>query len=72
MANYKNVIEDFNRSLWEVATVWREQRDNFSDPKIEQFGTQILQPLSTASERINQQVGQVDDAIHKLMEKGLL
>lgn len=46
MAQLQNIIDDFNEAIADVADVWQEQRGNFTDSKIEQFGTNILRPVS--------------------------
>lgn len=53
MAQLQNIIDDFNEAIADVADVWQEQRGNFTDSKIEQFGTNILRPVSIAGARIN-------------------
>lgn len=72
MSDYRTVIDEFNEALREVANVWREQRDLFSDPKIEEFGVSVLQPLSLVGKNLKQQREAVDDAIRKLENRGLI
>ena len=72
MSNYKTIIDEFNEALRDVANVWKEQKNSFSDPKIEEFGVSVLQPLSLAGGKINQQAQALDDALQKLKNKGLI
>lgn len=45
MARLQNILNDFNEAIADVAVAWQEQRGNFTDNKIEQFGTNILRPI---------------------------
>lgn len=72
MAQLQNIIDDFNEAIADVADVWQEQRGNFIDSKIEQFGTNILRPVSIAGARINVQAEQLNAAIKKLAECDLI
>lgn len=72
MARLQNIIDDFNEAIADVAVVWQEQRGNFTDSKIEQFGTNILRPVSNASAKINVQAEQLNTAIKKLVECDLI
>ena len=72
MAQLQNIIDDFNEAIADVADVWQEQRANFTDSKIEQFGTNILRPVSIAGARINVQAEQLNAAIKKLAECDLI
>lgn len=72
MAQLQNIIDDFNEAIADVAVVWQEQRGNFIDSKIEQFGTNILRPVSIAGARINVQAEQLNAAIKKLAECDLI
>lgn len=44
MARLQNILDDFNEAIADVAVAWQEQRGNFTNNKIEQFGTNILRP----------------------------
>ena len=72
MAQLQNIIDDFNEAIADVADVWQEQGGNFTDSKIEQFGTNILRPVSIAGARINVQAEQLNAAIKKLAECDLI
>lgn len=72
MAHLQNIIDDFNEAIADVAAVWQEQRGNFTDSKIEQFGTNILRPVSNAGARINIQAEQLNTAFKKLVECDLI
>lgn len=72
MARLQNIIDDFNEAIADVAVVWQEQRGNFTDSKIEQFGTNILRPVSNAGAKINIQAEQLNTAIKKLAECDLI
>lgn len=72
MAQLQNIIDDFNEAIADVAVVWQEQRGNFTDSKIEQFGTNILRPVSIAGARINVQAEQLNAAVKKLAECDLI
>ncbi len=72
MAQLQNIIDDFNEAIADVADVWQEQRGNFTDSKIERFGTNILRPVSIAGARINVQAEQLNAAIKKLAECDLI
>lgn len=72
MNRLQNLIDDFNEALADVAIVWQEQRYNFSDNKMEQFGTNILKPLSDAGANINIQAQQLNLAIKKLADNDLI
>ena len=72
MAQLQNIIDDFNEAIADVADVWQEQRGNFTDSKIELFGTNILRPVSIAGARINVQAEQLNAAIKKLAECDLI
>ena len=65
MAHLQNIIDDFNEAIADVAAVWQEQRGNFTDSKIEQFGTNILRPVSDAGAKINIQAEQLNTALKK-------
>lgn len=72
MARLQNIIDDFNEAIADVAVVWQEQRSNFTDSKIEQFGSNILRPVSNAGAKINIQAEQLGMAIKKLAECDLI
>lgn len=72
MAHLQNIIDDFNEAIADVAAVWQEQRGNFTDSKIEQFGTNILRPVSDAGAKINIQEEQLNTALKKLVECDLI
>lgn len=72
MAHLQNIIDDFNEDIADVAAVWQEQRANFTDSKIEQFGTNILRPVSDAGAKINIQAEQLNTALKKLVECDLI
>lgn len=72
MSNYRNVITEFNEALSEIANVWREQRNSISDPKIEQFGYSVLQPVSMAAAKLNEQADEIDNVLKKLTDRGLV
>lgn len=72
MAHLQNIIDDFNEDIADVAAVWQEQRGNFTDSKIEQFGTNILRPVSDAGAKINIQAEQLNTALKKLVECDLI
>ena len=72
MAHLQNIIDDFNEAIADVAAVWQEQRGNYTDSKIEQFGTNILRPVSDAGAKINIQAGQLNTALKKLVECDLI
>lgn len=72
MARLQNIIDEFNEAIADVAVAWQEQRDNFTDSKIEQFGTNILRPVSNAGAKINVQAEQLNTIIKKLAECDLI
>ena len=72
MAHLQNILDDFNEDIADVAAVWQEQRGNFTDSKIEQFGTNILRPVSDAGAKINIQAEQLNTALKKLVECDLI
>lgn len=72
MARLQNILNDFNEAIADVAVVWQEQRGIFTDDKIEQFGTNILRPISDAGAKINLQAEQLGSALKKLAEQGLI
>lgn len=72
MARLQNIIDDFNEAIADVAVAWQEQRDNFTDSKIEQFGTNILRPVSNAGTKINVQAELLNTIIKKLAEYDLI
>ena len=72
MAHLQNISDDFKEAIADVAAVWQEQRGNFTDSKIEQFGTNILRPVSNAGARINIQAEQLNTAFKKLVECDLI
>lgn len=72
MSDYKSVITEFNEALTEIANVWKEQKKYISDPKMEQFGVSVLQPVSMAAAKINEQADEVDSALKKIADRGLI
>lgn len=72
MARLKNILDAFNEAIADVAVVWQQQQGNFTDNKIEQFGTNILRPVSDAGARINVQAEQLYTAIKKMEELELI
>lgn len=72
MARLQNILNDFNEAIADVAVVWQEQRGIFTDDKIEQFGTNILRPISDAGAKVNLQAEQLGSALKKLAEQGLI
>lgn len=52
MAQLQNIIDDFNEAIADVADVWQEQRGNFTDSKIEQFGTNIFIQYFLSEQRL--------------------
>lgn len=72
MARLQNILDDFNEAIADVAVVWQEHRGNFTDNKIEQFGTNILRPISNAGAKLNLQAEQLDSALKKLADQGLI
>ena len=62
MARLQNILDDFNEAIADVAVAWQEQRGNFTDNKIEQFGTNILRPISK----------QLGSTLKKLADQGLI
>ena len=72
MVHLQNIIDDFNEAIADLAVVWQEQRSCFIDSKTEQFGSNILRPVSSAGARINIQAEQLNAAIKKLAGCGLI
>ena len=72
MARLQNILNDFNEAIADVAVVWQEQCGNFTDNKIEQFGTNILRPISNAGTKLNLQAEQLGYALKKLANQGLI
>lgn len=72
MARLKNILDAFNEAIADVAVVWQQQQGNFTDNKIEQFGTNILRPVSDVGARINVQAEQLYTAIKKMEELELI
>ena len=72
MARLQNILDDFNEAIADVAVAWQEQRGNFTDNKIEQFGTNILRPISNAGAKLNLQAEQLGSTLKKLADQGLI
>ena len=72
MARLQNILDDFNEAIADVAVAWQEQRGNFTDNKIEQFGTNILRPISNAGAELNLQAEQLGSTLKKLADQGLI
>ena len=72
MARLQNILDDFNEAIADVAVVWQEQRGNFTDNKIEQFGTNILRPISNAGAKLNLHAEQLGSTLKKLADQGLI
>lgn len=72
MTRLQNTLDTFNEAIADVAVVWQQQHGNFTDSKIEQFGTNILRPISDACARINVQAEQLYTAIKKMEELELI
>lgn len=72
MARLQNILDDFNEAIADVAVAWQEQRGNFTDNKIEQFGTNILRPISNAGAKFNLQAEQLGSTLKKLADQGLI
>ena len=70
MARLQNILDDFNEAIADVAVAWQEQRGNFTDNKIEQFGTNILRP--NAGAKLNLQAEQLGSTLKKLADQGLI
>lgn len=66
MAHFQNVMDDFNENIGRIAEIWQKQQNNFIDHKIEEFCTEILQPLSDAASKINLQADTIKEIIKKL------
>lgn len=72
MARLQNILDDFNEAIADVAVVWQEQRGSFTDNKIEQFGTNVLRPISDVGARLNLQAEQLSATLKKLADQGLI
>lgn len=70
MARLQNILDDFNEAIADVAVAWQEQRGNFTDNKIEQFGTNILRPISNAGAKLNLQAEQLGSTLKKISGSG--
>lgn len=72
MTRFQNVIDDFNESIYDVAFVWQAQRENFTDKKIEDFGLNVLRPVSDSSYKINCEAERLKDTLKKLADLDLI
>ncbi len=58
-------------TIADVAVVWQEQRGSFTDNKIEQFGTNVLRPISDTGARLNLQAEQLSATLKKISGSGV-
>ncbi len=72
MAQFDNLIDQFNEAIAKVADVWRTQYSSFNDKKIEEFGVAVLRPLSNAGQQLNNYARELDYSLNALIDKGLI
>ena len=72
MAQFDNLIDQFNEAIAKVADVWRTQYSGFNDKKIEEFGVAVLRPLSNAGQQLNNYARELDYSLNALIDKGLI
>ena len=72
MAQFNNLIDQFNEAVAKVAEVWRTQHSNFNDKKIEEFGVAVLRPLSNAGQQLDNSARELDYSLNALLDKGLI
>ena len=72
MTRFQNIIDDFNESIHDVAFVWQSQRENFKDKKIEDFGVNVLRPVSDSSYKINSEAERLKETLKKLVDLDLI
>lgn len=71
MAQFNNLIDQFNEAIAKVVEVWRTQHSNFNDKKIEEFGVAVL-PLSNAGQQLDNSAQELDYSLNALLDKGLI
>lgn len=70
MNQFQNLMDEFNEAISELASTWREQQAGFTDKKIEQFGDQVLRPISDAGAKINAEAEELKSVIQRLKNLG--